>query len=81
MESKKFICYYRVSTKKQGRSGLGLNAQETICKNYVDSQKGIIVNSYVEVESGKNDSRQELHNAIAECKQSNSTLLIAVYNN
>lgn len=77
MEAKKYICYYRVSTKKQGRSGLGLDAQETICKNYVDSQKGIIVNSYVEVESGKSDNRQELHNAIAECKQSNSILLIA----
>lgn len=77
METKKFTCYYRVSTKKQSRSGLGLDAQETICKNYVDGQKGIIVNSFVEVESGKNDNREKLHTAIAECKQTNSTLLIA----
>lgn len=77
MEAKQFISYYRVSTKKQGKSGLGLDAQKTICKNYVDSQKGIIVNSFVEVESGKNDNREKLLQAITECKQSNSTLLIA----
>ncbi|MDR2950076.1 MAG: recombinase family protein [Prevotella sp.] len=77
MEAKKYTCYYRVSTKKQGKSGLGLDAQETICKNYVDGQKGIIINSFVEVESGKNDNREKLHTAIAECKQTNSTLLIA----
>lgn len=77
MEAKNYTCYYRVSTKKQGKSGLGLDAQETICKNYVSSQKGIIANSYVEVESGKNDNREKLHTAIAECKRTNSTLLIA----
>lgn len=77
MEAKCFICYYRVSTKKQGKSGLGLDAQETICKNYVDGQKGIIVNSFVEVESGKNDNREKLLQAIAECKLTNSILLIA----
>lgn len=77
MEAKKFICYYRVSTKKQGKSGLGLDAQETICKNYVDGQKGIIVNSFVEVESGKNDNREKLAQAIQECKSTNSILAIA----
>ncbi len=77
MKALNYISYYRVSTKKQGRSGLGLNAQETICKNYVDSQKGIIVNSYTEVESGKNDNREQLHAAIAECKSTNSILVIA----
>lgn len=77
MEAKQFISYYRVSTKKQGKSGLGLDAQETICKNYVDAHKGVIINSFVEVESGKNNNREKLHTAIAECKQTNSTLLIA----
>lgn len=77
METKKYICYYRVSTKKQGRSGLGLEAQETICKNYVDGQKGVIVNSFVEVESGKNDNREKLAQAIQECKRTNSILTIA----
>lgn len=77
MEAKKHICYYRVSTKKQGHSGLGLNAQETTCKNYVDGQKGTIVNSYIEVESGKNDNREKLAQAIQECKSTNSILTIA----
>lgn len=77
MKALKYICYYRVSTRKQGRSGLGLQAQETICKSYIDSQKGIIANSYTEVESGKNDNREQLHVAIAECKATNSILVIA----
>lgn len=77
MEAKKYTCYYRVSTKKQGKSGLGLDAQETICKNYVEGQKGVISNSFIEVESGKNDNREKLHTAIAECKRTNSILLIA----
>lgn len=77
MEAKKYICYYRVSTKRQGRSGLGLNAQETICKNYIDGQKGTIVNSYIEVESGKNDNREKLAQAIQECKSTNSILTLA----
>lgn len=77
MKTLKYICYYRVSTKKQGRSGLGLNAQETICKNFIDNQEGIIVNSYTEVESGKNNNREQLHTAIAECKLTNSILVIA----
>lgn len=77
MKTKKFICYYRVSTKKQGRSGLGLDAQKSICENYVNTQYGITVNSYIEVESGKNDNREQLSSALAECKQTKSTLLIA----
>lgn len=77
MEAKKYTCYYRVSTKKQGKSGLGLDAQETICKNYVSGQRGVIINSFVEIESGKNDSRQKLLQAIEECKITNSILLIA----
>lgn len=77
MKTKKFICYYRVSTKKQGRSGLGLDAQKSICENYVNAQHGIAVNSYIEVESGKNDNREQLNSALAECRQTNSTLLIA----
>ena len=77
MKTKRFICYYRVSTKKQGRSGLGLDAQKSICENYINTQHGIMVNSYIEVESGKNDNREQLNSALAECKQTKSTLLIA----
>lgn len=77
MRTKKFICYYRVSTKKQGRSGLGLDAQKSICENYINTQHGIMVNSYIEVESGKNDNREQLNSALTECKQTKSTLLIA----
>lgn len=77
MEAKQYICYYRVSTKRQGKSGLGLQAQQTICANFINSNGGNIIGSYTEIESGKNDNRQQLHNAITECKNTNSTLLIA----
>lgn len=73
----KYICYYRVSTQKQGRSGLGLEAQRTMCENFVSSSNGRIINSYVEIESGKNNNRIELMKAIDECKSTNSILLIA----
>lgn len=77
MKTKKFICYYRVSTRKQGRSGLGLDAQKSICEGYINAQHGTMINHYIEVESGKNDNREQLNSALAECKQTKSTLLIA----
>ena len=73
----KFIAYYRVSTKEQGNSGLGLEAQRTDTMRYVNNCESCIINSYTEVESGKNDKRPQLINAIAECKSSGATLLIA----
>ncbi|MDU1905562.1 MAG: recombinase family protein [Dysgonomonas sp.] len=77
MEAINYVCYYRVSTKKQGRSGLGLDAQQSICSNYVNSNNGNIINSFTEIESGKNDNREKLHQAIEECKRTNSILLLA----
>lgn len=74
----KYIAYYRVSTKQQGQSGLGLDAQKTAVKNFIES-KGAkeLPPPFTEVESGKNDKRPELMNAIARCKETGSTLLIA----
>lgn len=74
---KEYIAYYRVSTKEQGNSGLGLEAQRVDTLRFVDNCESCIINSYCEVESGKNDSRPELKKAIAECKSSGATLLIA----
>lgn len=73
----KFTCYYRVSTKKQGRSGLGLAAQKTMCESYINSVGGVIVNSFTDVQSGKKHNRIELSKAIEYCKENNSTLLVA----
>ncbi len=49
----KYVAYFRVSTTKQGQSGLGLEAQQDAVKQYADS----IIHSFTEIESGKNDSR------------------------
>lgn len=70
----KFIAYYRVSTKRQN---LGLDAQQATVTNYVRTKGGVIVSSYQEKESGKNDNRPQLSAALAECKRTGATLLIA----
>jgi len=72
-----FISYYRVSTKKQGASGLGLEAQEQAVHGYLKGVNGKLVCSYTEVESGKRSDRPELQKALAHCKRSKATLLIS----
>jgi hypothetical protein len=49
----KFVSYYRVSTERQGRSGLGLEAQQAQAKAYIDSHGGVELASYVEIRSWK----------------------------
>lgn len=74
----KYIAYYRVSTKQQGTSGLGLDAQKTAVKNFIESRGGAEVPPpFTEIESGKNDNRTELRKAITRCKETGATLLIA----
>lgn len=68
-----YIAYYRVSTERQGQSGLGLEAQQAAVKAYADS----IIHSFTEIESGKNDDRPQLAAAIALCKATGAALLIA----
>ena len=63
-ENKQFVAYYRVSTKKQGKSGLGLDSQEEIIGNYLQSIDGTVIEDFVEVESGKRNDRIELNRAI-----------------
>lgn len=73
-----YVAYYRVSTKQQGKSGLGLEAQKTAVKNFIESKGGKeLPPPFTEVESGKNDQRPELKKAIERCKETGSTLLIA----
>lgn len=61
----KFICYYRVSTDKQGQSGLGLEAQKTMCYAYARSVNAEIVAEFTDIESGGNNDRIELNKAMA----------------
>lgn len=73
---RQYIAYYRVSTAKQGVSGLGLEGQEYSVKGFVGTQ-GDIIASFTEVESGKNNSRIQLEKALALAMSSKATLLIA----
>lgn len=76
---KKFIPYYRVSTAKQGRSGLGLEAQKAAVEQYAKLSGGTIIPHppYIEIESGKRDDRPKLAQAIAHAQAMKATLLIA----
>jgi len=71
----RFVAYYRVSTEKQGHSGLGLDAQRQAVAGFV-SRRGAIVAEHTEVESTRNH-RPELHAALAACRRHKATLVIA----
>ncbi len=73
------IAYYRVSTAKQGQSGLGLEGQKTAVELFAKQTGARIVASYREVESGKKvaSDRPELAKALAHAKRSKATLVVA----
>ncbi|MBT0606829.1 recombinase family protein [Aequorivita echinoideorum] len=71
-----YISYIRVSTTRQGISGLGLQAQKSAVKNFLKPEDNLLV-EFQEVESGKNNERTMLKEAIQRCKEMNATLLIA----
>lgn len=73
----KYVTYYRVSTQKQGRSGLGLEAQQAAVQAYLDAKDGLLVATFKEVESGKVNTRPQLEAALLRCRQTNATLLVA----
>jgi len=74
---KSFILYRRVSTVRQGQSGLGLESQEETVRRYVTGQHGVVVGEFVEVESGKNNDRPQLTLALQECRRLKATLVVA----
>jgi DNA invertase Pin-like site-specific DNA recombinase len=77
METKKYAVYIRVSTHRQGLSGLGLEAQREICSNYISQQGGVIAREFYDIESGTHRDRKGLWAAIDFCKKNNCTLVIA----
>lgn len=80
MAQGKFITYCRVSTKRQGDSGLGLEAQRAAVETYLNGGAWTVCGEYVEVESGKSDTnRPQLQRAIQACRVYGAKLLIAKF--
>ena len=73
---RQFTPYFRVSTQKQGASGLGLEVQQAAVLRFLPAE-ALLLPEYIEVESGKNNHRPQLLAAIAEARRVGATLLIA----
>lgn len=73
----KFVAYYRVSTARQGRSGLGLEAQRAAVLGYLKGIHGRLLAEFTEVESGKLNERPELQAALTKAKLTGARLIIA----
>src|SRR4051794_2091348 len=77
MASGTFVAYYRVSTAKQGASGLGLEAQKTAVRDYLNGGSWRLAAEFTEIESGKRDDRPQLAKAIDACRLYGARLVIA----
>jgi DNA invertase Pin-like site-specific DNA recombinase len=76
-DREQFIAYFRVSTDRQGRSGLGLEAQQEAVRQFLVGRPADVIAEHVEIESGGKDDRPKLKEALAECRREKATLLIA----
>lgn len=72
----RYIACYKLSTQKQGKSGLGLEAQRTHVQRFVNDFQRVLA-EYTDIEGGKKDQRPNLLKAIEQAKQENAILLIA----
>lgn len=77
MAGSRCVAYYRVSTERQGRSGLGLDAQRAAVRKYLEGGKWTTLEEVTEVESGKRNDRPALAHALSLCRIHNATLIIA----
>ena len=75
-KSRTFIAYLRVSTDEQGRSGLGLDAQDAAIRSFLAPSDRLLA-SVVEVESGRRSDRPKLQDAIERCRRTGAVLLVA----
>lgn len=73
----RFVSYCRVSTLRQGASGLGLAAQKKAVADFLNGGSWKLIGEFVETESGKHADRPELLKALALCKRERATLVIA----
>lgn len=76
-KGQRFVAYYRVSTARQGQSGLGLEAQRAQVEAFAGQRGGEVFADYVEVESGRNSARPKLAAALKRCRAANAVLVVA----
>ena len=74
---KQYCIYLRVSTQRQGSSGLGIEAQRKMCDDFIKANGGSKIKEFSDVESGTHRERKGLWNAIEFCKKNNVALVIA----
>ena len=74
---KKLVAYFRVSTRRQERSGLGLEEQRAAVEAYAETTCGQSIGEYTEVETGKRADRPQLERALAHAKRAGATLVVA----
>lgn len=79
MKAEKFVVYLRVSTRKQGESGLGLEAQKKAVSDFLGGRKAEVVAEVTEIESGKRADRPQLTRALSLCRLHGATLLVAKF--
>ena len=72
-----FVAYYRVRTERQGRSGLGLEAQQKAVRDHLNGGDWKLVGEFTEVESGERSDRPKLAEALKACRLCGATLIIA----
>lgn len=77
MAGRRFIAYFRVSTDKQGRSGLGLQAQRQAVAGYLNGEEWRIIREYTEIESGRRSDRPELAKALAAARLHRVPIIVA----
>jgi DNA invertase Pin-like site-specific DNA recombinase len=78
MATGRYVAYYRVSTAKQGRSGLGLEAQQFAVRGYLNGGSWDLIGEAIEIESGKRaDNRPQLQEALRLCRTTGATLIVA----
>jgi DNA invertase Pin-like site-specific DNA recombinase len=77
---RRYVAYYRVSTDRQGQSGLGLEAQQVQVEHYVSAYGGqgaSIIGGFTDIQSGRSTQRPQLAAALAECRRTGATLVVA----
>jgi len=77
MTTGRFVAYYRVSTARQGASGLGLEAQRHAVMQFLNGGKWTMVEEFVEIESGRRSDRPKLTDALVACRLQGATLVVA----